>query len=332
MDKSPALVPLVSPFYIGHILAYCCTRRRVEHGTSDAVYPSTRRPTRRPCKGGWQSVAETWVLVTNDDGVDSPALKPLLAELGRIVEVRAVVPAAECSWTAKVMSRFRPVEVVRSEQAGHAVWAVTGYPADCANLGVHTLFATRPALVVSGVNMGNNAGLAYLLSSGTVGAALEGALAGIPAAAFSVQLDDQDYARWRGHRELSPAVGRLLDQAARTTAQIAAEVLAGGLPAGADLLNVNLPATLGPDTARRFAPVTRTAYGPYFAPADGDGRYRYRFSGLRVTAEDPDGDLAVLGRGEVAISGIRLSMGAAPGEVDRARFERPGESGRRAAC
>lgn len=276
-------------------------------------------------------MAETWVLVTNDDGIDSPALAPLLAELGRHVEVRAVVPAAECSWTAKVMSRFRPVEVTRAEQVGPTVWAVTGYPADCANLGVHTLFPTPPALLVSGVNMGNNAGLAYLLSSGTVGAALEGALAGVPAAAFSVQLDDQDYARWRGRRELSPAVGDLLTQAAKVTAEIAVEVLAGGLPAGADLLNVNLPVTLGPGTARRFAPVTRTAYGPYFAPADEDGCYRYRFSGLRVTVDDPDGDLAVLARGEVAMTAVRLSLRTAPGAADRVRFERPGGSGRRTA-
>jgi 5'-nucleotidase len=273
-------------------------------------------------------VAETWVLVTNDDGVDSPALAPLLEELGRRVEVRAVVPAAECSWTAKVMSRFRPVEVSRAEQVGHPVWAVTGYPADCANLGIHTLFPSPPALLVSGVNMGNNAGLAYLLSSGTVGAALEGALAGVPAAAFSVQLDDQDYARWRGHRELSPAVGDLLSQAAKETAEIAAEVLAGGLPAGADLLNVNLPATLDSGTARRFAPVTRTAYGPYFTPANEDGGYRYRFSGLRVTVDDPDGDLAVLARGEVAMTAVRLSLGKVPEAADRARFERPGGPGR----
>lgn len=267
-------------------------------------------------------MSAAWILVTNDDGVDSPALPPLLQALARLLPVRAVVPASECSWTAKVMSRFRRVEVVARPDIGAEVWSASGYPADCANLGVHSLFASPPALVVSGVNLGNNAGLAYLLSSGTVGAALEGALAGVPALAFSVQLADRDYARWRQHRELNPGVAALLAASASVAAEITAEVLAGGLPAGADLLNVNLPARLGPATPRRFAAVTRTAYGPYFAPADDQGGFAYHFSGLAVKSGDAGGDVATLSRGEVAITAVRLTLAATPDPGERARFER----------
>lgn len=267
-------------------------------------------------------MSAAWILVTNDDGVDSPALPPLLQALAPLLPVRAVVPAAECSWTAKVMSRFRQVEVVARPDIGADVWSASGYPADCANLGVHSLFASRPALVVSGVNLGNNAGLAYFLSSGTVGAALEGALAGVPALALSVQLGDRDYARWRGQRQLNPGVAALLAAAADVAAQIAAEVLAGGLPADADLLNVNLPASLGPTTPRRFATVTRTAYGPYFAPAGAEGAFGYHFSGLHVRSGDQGGDVATLSRGEVAITAVRLALAASPTAGERARFER----------
>ena len=95
-----------------------------------------------------------WILLTNDDGADSPVLVPLMEELSEIAEVSTVVPASECSWTAKIMSRFNPVSLAEIERGGQRIWALGGYPADCANIGIHSLFPTPPALVVSGVNMG----------------------------------------------------------------------------------------------------------------------------------------------------------------------------------
>jgi 5'-nucleotidase len=268
-----------------------------------------------------KEVSGPWVLLTNDDGVDSPALVPLLRELSAIVAVRAVVPATECSWTAKIMSRFERLEVEEVDREGFAVWAVSGYPADCANLGMHTLFAEPPVLVVSGVNMGTNAGLAFLLSSGTVGAAIEGMLGGLPAAAFSVQLEGEDYARWRRHRELTPAVAELLDNTAVVTREVVAELLAGGLPHQASLLTVNMPPSTRPETPRRLTGVTATGYGSYFT-TDGEGAYRYRFSGLQVREENARGDIAALERGEVAITPLRFAFEVPPTAEDCQRFER----------
>ena len=65
-----------------------------------------------------------WVLLTNDDGADSPALVPLLEELSAVVEVRAVVPASECSWTAKMVSRFVQLELDEIESKGDAYQAI----------------------------------------------------------------------------------------------------------------------------------------------------------------------------------------------------------------
>ena len=261
------------------------------------------------------------MLLTNDDGADSPALIPLLRELSEIAEIRAVVPAQECSWTAKIMSRFTPLEVEKREQEGFEIWAVNGYPADCANLGMHTLFETPPALVVSGVNMGTNAGLAFLLSSGTVGAAIEGMLGGMPAAAFSMQLEGADYALWRRQRALSTAVEGLLENAAVVAREIVEELLRGGLPRGAALLNVNMPPTTTLQTPRRLTGVTATGYGAYFAPA-GRGKFTYSFSGLQIRDADPNGDIAALERGEVAITPLRFSLDMPPTAEDRQRFER----------
>ena len=261
------------------------------------------------------------MLITNDAGVDSPALVPLLRELTKIIRVRAVVPAAECSWTAKMLSRFAALKVEQRQCAEYAVWTVNGYPADCANLGIHTLFESPPILLVSGINMGCNAGLAFLLSSGTVGAAIEGMLGGLSAAAFSLQLKAADYECWRRDRELAPGIVALLNNAAVVTCEIVQELLEKGMPGGASLLNVNMPSTTTPVTPRRLTGLTLTDYGAYFTP-DEHGNYIHRYSGLQVRAANETGDIAVLERGEVAIAPLRFALDMQPTKADRRRFEK----------
>ena len=117
---------------------------------------------------------DPWLLVTNDDGPDSPALLPLLRELSQLGDVRVLIPDTERSWSSKTMTRGGRLRVVETEMDGFTVTTLNGSPADCANLGIHNIWPTPPALVVSGVNMGANAGLSFLLSSGTVAAAVEG--------------------------------------------------------------------------------------------------------------------------------------------------------------
>lgn len=265
---------------------------------------------------------EKWILLTNDDGVDSPALVPLLRQLTEIALVRAVVPAGECSWTGKIMSRFNRLELCEVERRGYGMWTLDGYPADCANIGMHSLWNSPPALVVSGVNVGGNAGLAYFLSSGTIGAAIEAVLGGVPSVAFSLQLAPQDYARWRRHRDLSAAMVEAWEEAAVVAREIVGEILAGGLPQGASLLSVNMPPATTAQTPRRFAGVTPTGYGHYFARDAASGLFEYDFSGLRMTGKSPGGDIAVLERGEVALTPIRFALDVEPAMEDRRRFER----------
>jgi len=262
-----------------------------------------------------------WVLVTNDDGVDSPALVPLLRELSALTEVRAVVPASECSWTSKIVSRFTPLEVAEIQSDGFKIWTLSGYPADCTNIGIHNLFDSRPILVVSGINIGTNAGLAYTLSSGTIGAAVEGMLCNVPSAAFSLQLKAEDYARWRRFRDLSSQED-LWEGPAAVTREIVAELLAGGLPQTASLLSVNMPPDTTLQTPRCLTRVADTRYGAVFARTAAAEHFEHKFSGLLPAAEDGHGDMAALDRGEVAISPIRFSLDVEPVEADRRRFER----------
>ena len=150
-------------------------------------------------------IAKPQILLTNDDGVDSPLLVPLVRELSELAQVCAVVPAAECSWTSKIVSRFDALTYAEVDRDGFLIQTLTGYPADCTNIGIHNLSPAQPVLLVSGINMGTNAGRSFTLSSGTIGAAVEGFLSGVPAAAFSLELPKEGYALWRRERRLQVA-------------------------------------------------------------------------------------------------------------------------------
>ncbi len=263
-----------------------------------------------------------WILLTNDDGADSPVLVPLMEELSAIAEVRTVVPASECSWTAKIMSRFNPVPLVEIERSGQRIWTLGGYPADCANIGIHSLFSTPPALVVSGINMGTNAGLAFFLSSGTIGAAVEGFLAGVTAVAFSLELPKEDFALWRKERRLENRVEQLLANASAVTRQIVDEVWNRGLPDGASLMTVNMPTSTDLQTPRRFTGVARTAYGSIFSRNPDEDRFDYRFSGLQILDEGVAGDVGALQEQIIAMTPVRFALDVEPTPEDRQRFER----------
>ena len=270
------------------------------------------------------------VLVTNDDGADSPILVPLLRELSAVAELCVVVPAAECSWTSKSMSRFEPLALAAIECGGFPVQTLTGKPADCANIGIHNLCSAKPALVVSGVNVGVNSGLAFTLSSGTVGAAVEGFLAGVPSAAFSLELPRPAFALWRQSRRLDPALNAVVAAAAAVTADIAAEVLRGGLPAGADMIAVNMPANTRRESPRCLTGLAKTSYGPLFARGEGEGEphFAYRGCQVQVVGDGANSDVEALGRGAVAITPLCYSLGAPIRSADRSRFERGEARGR----
>lgn len=263
-----------------------------------------------------------WVLVTNDDGIDSPALRPLLQELAQIHPVVGVVPAREFSWTSKTLSRFAQPRLQPQREADLPcpLFSLDGSPADCSNIGVHCLYSKPPALVISGVNVGINAGLSFLLSSGTVGAAIEGMLAGVPAIAFSAQLRAEDYAQWRNERT-DGFLEQLWKNAAIVSRLITSQVLAGGLPSGAGVLSVNMPSDVDPSTARRLTGVTPTSYGAFFRQRE-DGAFEHHYEGFeRVGPSPSDGDIEALERGEVSMSPLRFDLSAPVDPADRDRFE-----------
>lgn len=262
-----------------------------------------------------------YILVTNDDGVDSPALLPLVHELRALGPLRVAVPAAEHSWIGKAISRWEEIAIRRVVRDDVEIVAVDGFPADCTNLGVHSLFGEPPELVVSGVNVGLNIGLGFFLSSGTIGAAMEGWIAGIPAIALSVGRVGEDR-EWKREAVANPD-HPIWKRAARVGADVVRLIRASGFPDGVDLFSVNYPADADVDTPRVVTELAVVGYDRLFRKK-GDGVYVHDFDGaLRDVESVPaESDIAVVRSGRVSITPIRLAHTAGLATSLRARLER----------
>lgn len=169
------------------------------------------------------------ILLTNDDGWHTSGILSLFRHLGRDHEVTLVAPDREKSAVSHAITLKTPLRIqaldfdVFDSSNGSMAYAVDGTPADCVKLGLAQCFTTRPDMVVSGINPGVNIGI-DMYYSGTVAAAREGALNGIPSLAVSIKLGEvMDY-----------------DNMAAYTARLVKQVGETRLPKGT-FLNVNAP-------------------------------------------------------------------------------------------
>lgn len=262
----------------------------------------------------------SFILVTNDDGYASPSLVPLIRALAKLGRVRAVVPDRERSWIAKAITRWEDVRVERADRDGCEIWRTSGCPADCTQLGVHTLFGDAPRLVVSGINLGFNHGLAFFMSSGTVGGATEGWIAGLPAIAVSTGVIE-DHDGWAEHAR-TPQAEAGWQRAAELSAEIARVVSERGMPRGADLLNVNFAFGAGPETPREITELGRVGYDRVFferAP----GVYFHEFGGMvrRTDGSLKRADVVAAKRGVVSVTPVQLPHSVALADDDRSALE-----------
>jgi len=169
------------------------------------------------------------ILVTNDDGVRAPGILALAHALESLGEVTVVAPAENQSGAAHSIITSDPILVDQVTLAGVArAYSVAGPPATCVKVAVRALMPQRPDLVVSGINRGYNLGRVTYVS-GTVGAAREAALIGIPAIASSLAVEETNYAA-----------------AAQLVKRVAEAARKNGLRPGV-FLNVNVPAGAGRD-------------------------------------------------------------------------------------
>jgi 5'-nucleotidase len=235
-------------------------------------------------------MSDVLILLSNDDGIHSEGLGALERALAELGEVFVVAPDRERSAASHSLTLHRPLRVVG---LGERRYAVDGTPTDCVNLAVNGVLPRRPALVMSGINKGANLGddVTY---SGTVSAAMEGTLLGIPSIAVSlVGRDDFDFA----------AAGRF-------SRVLATHVLAHGLPRDT-LLNVNVPDR--PAEEQRGFALTRQGrrrYGDVIVEkVDPRGRKYYWIGGDDLGFVEEEGtDFSAVSRGLISITPIHLDM------------------------
>lgn len=165
------------------------------------------------------------ILLTNDDGIDSAGLSALADEIRKIAEVVIVAPDTEKSAVGHAVTVSYPLRVKEYIKDGSFFgYAVDGTPADCVKLAIKVILDKKPDLIISGINLGTNTGT-HIIYSGTVSAATEGTILGIPSFAIS----------------LATYVNPDFSYSAEFAGKLSLIIKEKGLPKGV-LLNVNVPA------------------------------------------------------------------------------------------
>ena len=246
------------------------------------------------------------VLVTNDDGIQSPGLHAVAEALAPWAEVHIVAPARQWTGAGRCMFSDLSGQITRHTVpvAGAHVpaYAVDGTPAQTVLVALYQLLPQRPALVVSGINAGENVGSGVTIS-GTVGAALEAAASGVPALAVSLEAD------YEHHNAHAPALD--FSVAAHFAARFARAVLARGLPPGVDILKIDVPADATPTTPWRVTRVSRRRYYQVVPSAEGVPGYRRWPHPEQVFEPDSDAYTLQVLR-QVAVAPLSLDLTAWP--------------------
>ncbi|MBZ5516750.1 MAG: 5'/3'-nucleotidase SurE [Acidobacteriia bacterium] len=225
------------------------------------------------------------ILITNDDGIYAAGLKALEQALVAAGEVTVVAPDREMSGTSQSISVHTPLRVHAFDEHHYAV---SGTPADAVILALYRLLPAKPDLVISGINPGGNLG-ENVIYSGTVAAAMEATLHGVPAFA------------------ISHASRKYLDftAAAAFAARLAERVLSEGLPPGV-MLNVNVPRgeVRGVRVARQSQKISQNVV---HEKTDPRGRpYFWLDETARLETAEPDSDYAAIRAHEISVTPLQI--------------------------
>lgn len=229
------------------------------------------------------------ILVTNDDGVHSQGIIVLAEHLKSLGEVVIVAPDRERSAVSHALTLHAPLRV---DELMTGIFAVDGTPTDCVNLAIHGILNRKPDLVVSGINRGGNMGddLTY---SGTVAAAMEAMLMGVPALALSL--------------ESKRFLAEDFNYSATVAVDLARRVLEEGLPPET-FLNINVPEglpigmRLTRQGKRRFSDLIEKKVDPR-------GRNYYWLGAGQVSFDNVEGtDFAAVMQGFVSVTPLNLDL------------------------
>lgn len=234
------------------------------------------------------------ILVSNDDGINASGIFALVQEIKKIADVTVIAPDKQQSAVGHAITMNYPLRAVPFHKNGEFFgYAVEGTPADAIKLGVRSLMKRKPDMILSGINHGSNTAI-NIIYSGTVSAATEGTILGIPSIAFSLTT--------YGEPDFS--------YAATFARKLTALVAEKGLPEGT-LLNVNIP----PVPENEIAGVLLTRQGKstwddtFDVRRDPANREYFWLTGkLNVVDSDPDVDQVAIQKRYVSVTPIHYDL------------------------
>ena len=250
-------------------------------------------------------------LLSNDDGFDSLFLLELARAADQHFDLVTCAPADEQSWIGHAISRRNKLVPEAVQGFPGTAYKLNGTPADCVNFALGHLTPSTPDLVLSGINLGYNVTLPMVLSSGTVGAAMEGALHGIPSVAASMALPVETFEEIRENKgRVEGALLESLRESALRTAAYALDLCSRPPEPGLVVHNLNFPENSTPQTKLIEAFPDELRLGSLFQPVDGGPGYQleYQTEWLDDADPTPGSDLAALRASEA--SAARLDFAA----------------------
>jgi len=238
------------------------------------------------------------ILLTNDDGYFAAGLTTLKKYLSKYFKVVVVAPDRDRSGASHSLTVTRPL---RAKKIDKDHYAVDGTPTDAVMIAVYCLMKHKPDVIVSGINSGANMG-EDVTYSGTVAAAIEGTLLGIPSIAVSLTGNHgQDY--------LDP---KEYLKAAQFTRKAINLVAKKGLPEGV-LLNINVPAGKNVDTKKyRITNLGKRVYDDVInEKIDPRGKHYYWIAGrVRVTGKGPETDYGAIDKKLISVTPLAVDISA----------------------
>jgi 5'-nucleotidase len=243
------------------------------------------------------------ILLTNDDGIESPGLWAAAEALAPLGELLMVAPDKQWSGAGRSMPQHVTGTIKKVErqvaQRTLRAYAIDASPALCVIHGMLELVERQPALVVSGINFGENLSTEITVS-GTVGAALEGAAFGIPGLALSLEMPISDH--------ITGGDGKDYAACQKYTHDFARFILDAGLPYDVDMLNINVPADATVETPWQMTRLSRRRYFLPLAPARDEGIGRPGYTVMHdPTQAERNSDIWAIGVARV-ISVTPLTM------------------------
>ena len=241
------------------------------------------------------------ILVSNDDGPASRGLHALVRALLDVGEVVPVVPEGPRSSTSMSLTFHKPLRIREVQIAGEKGYVVSGSPADAVMVALNKVLPQKPDAMASGINIGDNTGLQDVYASGTVSAAIQAALSGIPSVAFSMQISESVV--------FSPSEAKAdFGVAGFHARKVMHWLVDHKLPADVNLLNVNFPSAAALNTKAVFTKLALHKYDNYIVERlDPRGRPYYWVWGSRLAKYEEGTDAkAVIEDGKVSVTPLRM--------------------------